>query len=174
MKRRILGLAVVAVVLISTAAFAQKTDTKKEKEDRSEMQMLRNRDMKPQGERVQFFTEEQQEAIKKIRLESDKEIKPLQNKLNELEARQQTLATADKADMNAIYKNIDEMGNVKTDIAKIHAKQRQDVRKLLTEEQLAKFDKLGERRFDSKRERPGADHMNRPERPNRDRFEKGE
>ena len=63
------------------------------------------------------------ETIKKIRLETGKEVKPLQNKLNEMEARQHTLTTADKTDMNAINKNIEEMGKIKIEIAKIQAKQ---------------------------------------------------
>lgn len=162
MKRKTLVILIVATIFTSTVAFAQKTDPKQQGPNRGEMMM--RKDLQPDVERTPFFTEEQQEAIKKIRLETEKEVKPLQNKLNEMEAKQHTLTTAEKADLNAIYKNIDEMAKVKTEIAKIHAKSHQDVRSLLTDEQLVKFDKMNGNRLDSEKSRPGMNQMNRAKR----------
>ncbi|MBN2636376.1 MAG: Spy/CpxP family protein refolding chaperone [Prolixibacteraceae bacterium] len=175
MKRRVLGITIVAVVLITTSAFAQRTEQGRTLGNRGEIQFQRNGDMNQRAERMQFFTDEQQEAIKNIRLETAKEIKPLRNQLNELEARQKTLTTADKADMKAINNNIEEMGKVKTEIAKIQAKQQQDIRSLLTEEQLLRFDNSGERSFGNRSSRPeiGRSAMNRGQMPgrfNRNRF----
>jgi Spy/CpxP family protein refolding chaperone len=140
MKRKFFGIVILAVVLISTSAMAQRPQQEGTMGNKGETQMQRNRDMNPRAQRMQMFTEEQQEAIKELRLETAKGMKPLRNKLNEMEARQKTLSTADDVDLKAIYKNIEEIGEVKTEIAKIQAKERQDVRKLLTEEQLLSFD----------------------------------
>ena len=76
-----------------------------------------------------------------------KQIKPLKNELNELNARQQTLTTADKADLKAINKNIDKMAALKADIAKIMAAQHQEVRGMLSEEQLLRFDARKNKRW---------------------------
>jgi len=136
MKIRILTLALIALVA-SSAAWAQKhgerqqNPEQRERMDRREMMAERMDD---------FFTEEQMEQVKAIRLETAKEIQPLRNQLNELEARRQTLSTANKPDMNSIYKNIDEISEVKASIQKKMAKQHQDIRSLLNDEQKLKFD----------------------------------
>eukprot|EP00764_Aduncisulcus_paluster_P008136 gnl/Carplike_NY0171/2653_a3566_583.p1 GENE.gnl/Carplike_NY0171/2653_a3566_583~~gnl/Carplike_NY0171/2653_a3566_583.p1 ORF type:complete len:187 (+),score=13.32 gnl/Carplike_NY0171/2653_a3566_583:42-602(+) len=183
MKRKILGITVIAAVLISVVAYAQKGEPRKKFPQKDEMQM--RPDFGPRGQENHFFTEEQQETIKKIRLETAKEIKPLRNKLQEMEARQHTLTTAENADMNAIYKNIEEIAGVKTEIAKIQAEKHQEVRKLLTDEQLIKFDNFRERRFGKEMGRPGPGmdrqmdgpmdrNMDRAERTDRPPFEEGE
>ena len=172
MKSKILGIVVIAVVLISTSALAQNQVQKPNFGNRGERQVRQNRAMNPRIQRMNFFTEEQQEAIKKIRLETAKETKPLRNKLGEMEAHQNTLATADKADMKAIDKNIEDIGEVKIEIAKIQAKERQDIRSLLTEEQLLRFDNMHGNHFRSEMHRPGMNRMNPPERPERGHFER--
>jgi len=55
-------------------------------------------------------------------------------------AHQKTLMTAEKPDLDAINKNIEKMGSLKTEMAKIQAKSRLDMRAQLTEEQRLKFD----------------------------------
>jgi len=146
-------------LFVSSAALAQNPEQKTERMDKRAM--VKRQEMKRDFKHDSFFTEEQKEAVKKIRLETTKEVKPLKNKLRELQAHQQTLATADNADMKAIYKNIDKMSDVKAKMAKIMAKQQQDVRSLLTEEQRLKID-----------QRKG--HMQRGERPfMRNRMENG-
>jgi Spy/CpxP family protein refolding chaperone len=89
-----------------------------------------------------------------------------------MEAHQKTLSTADKADMNAIYKNIEEIGEVKTEIAKVQAKEHQDVRNLLTEEQLLSFDNSRGKRFQGDMRRTGMNRMNQPERFGRRPFDR--
>jgi len=86
------------------------------------------------------FTEEQKAKMKEIRIASYKEIKPLKNQLGELEAKQQTLVTADKPDINAINANIDEITKIQNKIMKIKALHHQQVRALLTDEQKIWFD----------------------------------
>lgn len=162
MKTRILSMLLVAVFAISTTAFAQNQQEKKRNLEQKEMMMKRHKQMKDRSQN--FFTEEQQETIKNLRLETAQEVKPLKNELNELNARQQTLSTADKADLNAINKNIDKMSEIKADIQKIMAKQQQDVRAMLSKEQLLKFDAMKGKKGNRKGKSDGR-RMERGERP---------
>lgn len=143
MKTRILSLLVVAVFFISTSGFAQveKSD-QRNKRNPEHKKMMMERYAQKRGEHQKLFTEEQHETIKELRLETAKKVKPLRNELRELTAHQQTLTTADQADLKAINKNIDKMSEVKTELAKVMAAQHQEVRALLTEEQLLKFDSM--------------------------------
>jgi len=138
MKIRILTLALVAL-FVTSAAWAQKPE-RNQREPEQRERMMRPEQM---AERVDnFFTKEQQEQVKTIRLETAKKVQPLRNQLNELEAHQQTLSTAEKTDMNAIYQNIDKISEIKGSIQKLMAKQHQDIRSLLTDEQKLKFDSM--------------------------------
>lgn len=86
------------------------------------------------------LTEEQKAKIKDIRTASYKEIKQLQNQMGELKAKQRTLTTADKPDMNAINANIDEITKVQNKMMKIREANHQQIRSLLTDEQKMMFD----------------------------------
>lgn len=141
MKTKILSLVIIATFIISSAAMAQSGNNGQQwNANRQNQRAMMKRQAMQKGERQNFFTEEQKEAMKKLRLESAKEIKPLKNELRELQAKQQTLTTADNADLKAINKNIDKMSDVKAGIAKIMAKKQQEIRSMLTDEQLIKFD----------------------------------
>ena len=155
MKTRILSLVLIAVFAISTTVIAQSEKGKKKSAEQKEMMTKRNKGMKER--QANFFTEEQKEKMKELRLETTKQVKPLKNELNELNAKQQTLTTAENADLGAINTNIDKIAVVKADIQKVMAAQHQEVRAMLTDEQLLKFDamknKRGEKRgkFDGRR-----------------------
>jgi Spy/CpxP family protein refolding chaperone len=137
MKFRLLTMVLLAVLAINTATAQHPENEKRELIKKGEMK--KRHDLRP--ERMNnFFTEQQQEQIKALRLETAKAVKPLRNELRELEARQQSLTTAEKADMSAIYQNIDKISGLKADIQKKMAKQNQEIRSMLTEEQLLKFD----------------------------------
>jgi len=86
------------------------------------------------------LTDAQQTKLKEMRTAHMKEMMPLKNELKEKQAHLQTLQTADKPDMNAINKEIDEIGVIKTNMAKKHAAFRQEVRKILTDDQRVFFD----------------------------------
>ncbi len=143
MKTRILNLLIVAALFISTAGLAQPA---KQGNQGNQFQKREARMMKCSAQQrnmhEKLFTDEQQESIKALRLETAKKVKPFKNELRELMAHQQTLTTADNADLKAINKNIDKMSETKTEIAKIMAAQHQKIRSLLTEEQLLKFDMM--------------------------------
>lgn len=137
MKQKILSLAVIASFLFSMASVAQPGNSA-ERTNRKQMMLKRHQQIK--NERESFFSEEQKEQVKQIRLVTAKKVKPLKNELRELMARQQTLTTEENTDIKAINANIEKISDVKTEIAKIHAAQHQEVRSSLTEEQLLKFD----------------------------------
>ena len=89
------------------------------------------------------LTEDQETKIEALRTVQMKEMLQFKNKLNELKAKQQTLVSADKADMKTINANIDEITSVKNKMMKQQAKHQQDVRALLTEDQRVFFDSRG-------------------------------
>lgn len=86
------------------------------------------------------LTESQKTEIQKLKTAHMKEVMPLKNQLNEMQARLKTLTTANNPDMNAINAEIDKIGKIKTDLQKMKAKHHQDIRKLLTEDQRVMFD----------------------------------
>lgn len=86
------------------------------------------------------LTDAQKETFKNGMIAMQKEMKPLRNELGELTARQKTLVSADEPDMKAINKNLEKIGELKTQMAKIQVKHRLEMRSQLTEEQKLKFD----------------------------------
>jgi Spy/CpxP family protein refolding chaperone len=86
------------------------------------------------------LTEDQKTQIEKLRITHMKEMQTAKNLVAENRARYQTLMTADKPDMTAINKNIDEYSALKGDMMKKQAAHRQEIRKLLNDEQRLIFD----------------------------------
>lgn len=158
MKTRILSIFMVVTLVVSTAAMAQRPMGSQRK---TGDKVMAGHFEHQKSNRQSFFTEEQKEAMKKFRLESAKEVKPLKNELRELQAKQQTLTTADHVDLKAINKNIDKMYDIKAEIAKVMAKQQQKCRSMLTEEQLIKFDNRKNRMDLNHRKSFSKERMNR-------------
>ena len=86
------------------------------------------------------LTEDQQKKMAEMRVGQMKDMLMFKNSMAEKKARLNTLRTADKVDMNAINKTIDEMGVIRTQMMKKKEAHRQAVRKILTEEQRVIFD----------------------------------
>ncbi|NQU52342.1 MAG: Spy/CpxP family protein refolding chaperone [Bacteroidetes bacterium] len=146
MKTRILSLIIVAALFISTVVIAQPEKSGKQWNKNPERKaMMMKRFAQQKREHQNFFTEEQKEAMKNLKLETAQKLKPLKNELRELMAHQTTLTTENKADLKAINKNIDKMSEAKAEMAKIMAAQHQQVRSLLNDEQLIKFDSMKEK-----------------------------
>lgn len=143
MKTRILSLIIVMALFISSLVYAQPPNQGQQwskKYEQKEKMMKRSGEQRKKYE--SFFTEEQKVTMKEQHLLTAKKIKPLKNELRELLAHQKTLTTADQADLKSINKNIDKMSETKSEIAKIIAAQHQQVRSILSEEQLIKFDSM--------------------------------
>ena len=86
------------------------------------------------------LTSEQQTKLADLRTAHMKEMLNYRNQMAEKKAGLQSLRTADKADINAINKLIDEMGNLHTKMMKSKEKHYQAVRSILTDEQRVYFD----------------------------------
>ena len=86
------------------------------------------------------LTSEQTKQIEQLRIKHHKEILPLQNSIGEKQARLRSLETAEKADINAINKTIDEITALRAEMMKKGAAHRQEVRKILNDEQRLMFD----------------------------------
>jgi len=86
------------------------------------------------------LTEEQRTKIKALRTPLSKEMLPIINQLGEKQAHLKTLQTADKVDMTAINSTIDEIGQLRSQLAKKKAAHTQAIRKILTDDQRIAFD----------------------------------
>ncbi len=86
------------------------------------------------------LTPEQHQKMKELRVKFMKEALPLKNELKEKEARLQTLRTAEAPDMNQIGSIMDDIGRIKTNLAKKKEVMLLDFRKSLNEEQKVMFD----------------------------------
>ncbi|MEO1097842.1 MAG: periplasmic heavy metal sensor [Bacteroidota bacterium] len=86
-------------------------------------------------ERIPDLTDEQRTKLKAFRTETQKQVLPLENQIGEKEARLKSLTTAEKADMKSIDNLIEEIGDLKVEIAKLKAATHQKVRAELTEDQ---------------------------------------
>jgi len=163
MEAKKLSLLIVATLLFSLTAMSQEPDRREKLQQRKEI-VIRRRSLADK-DREPFFTKEQKEAIEEIRLNTAKQLKSLRNELNELNAKQKTLSTASDADLDAIYANIEKIYKVKTEIAKLNAKQHQEIRSLLTEDQLLQFDNRREMIKRRIKRRVILNHGQLPERP---------
>ena len=83
---------------------------------------------------------EQQEQMKAIKLEHYKVMKPLRLKMAELRAREQSLLSAEPADMKVINQVIDEQTKLMNQISKNQVELKLAVREILTDEQQMKLD----------------------------------
>ncbi len=138
MKTKVLML--VVLMSMSAVLIAQPADKGSRKSfhgQNSEMQ--RSDGQRGPGEGLNL-TDVQKEAFKQSMLAVQKQLQPLRNELGEAEARQKTLTTAEKPDLNAINKNIEKIGAFKIEMAKIQVKHRLEMRAQLTDEQRLKFD----------------------------------
>jgi len=90
--------------------------------------------------KIPDLTEEQQEQIKKLKTEHMKMVLPLKNQVREKQPQLETVSTGDNVDMNKVNKNIEEIGALKVQMAKKREAHRQEIRKLLTEDQRVFFD----------------------------------
>lgn len=147
MKTKVLAL--VVLMGLTTVLIAQPNrmeDGKTRRRSNPEMRM----DGQRGHEKGLDLTDAQKEAFKKSKLEMQKQLQPIKNELGEAMAHQKTLTTADKPDMDAINKNIEKMGSLKTEMAKIQAKHHLEMRAQLTDEQRLKFDMFKHRQRDGK------------------------
>jgi len=140
MKAKILS--IVLLMSLSVAVFAQKTENSPKKQMRGQdhAQMMQNDNRGPA--RGLNLTDAQRDAFKQSRMDLQKQLQPLHNELGEVKAHQKTLMTAEKPDVSAINKNLEKIGEIRVEMAKIQTKHHLDMRAQLTDEQKLKFDMM--------------------------------
>jgi Spy/CpxP family protein refolding chaperone len=91
------------------------------------------------------LTNDQQSQVKKLHLDSQKEILPIENQIGKKSAQLETLMSGGIANQSKIFNLIEEIGLLETSIKKEQAGTRLSVRELLTEDQQVKFDLMPHR-----------------------------
>ncbi|MDN5204763.1 hypothetical protein QQ008_25460 [Fulvivirgaceae bacterium BMA10] len=131
-------LVVMTMILISIPGFSQEKEKaerrQKGREHRAHMEMRHKRAEIPN------LSDKQKEDIKKIRLAFHEDVLPLKNQIGEKQARLRTLTTEKNVNMGQVNKVIEEIGAIKTDLHKKEVAMKQDIRKLLDDEQRLYFD----------------------------------
>jgi Spy/CpxP family protein refolding chaperone len=130
-------LPIAALLLIAGTAFAQPPEMHGKGEGKEGAHGRRISEHKGM---IPGLSEEQQEQIKALKTEHMKAMQPLRNQLGEKKARLRTLTTADKVNMAEINKVIDDIGKMQTQLMKLKEQHRQEIRKLLNDEQRVMFD----------------------------------
>lgn len=136
--KKIIPLMLVAFLLIAGQAIkAQTTD-----EGASAKASTSKQDCKGQNcmKGIPDLTDDQKKKIEEFCLATKKEMNSIKNQMGEKQAHLKTLQDAEKADMTAINKTIDEISALKADMMKKHEATRQSIRGLLTEKQKTIFD----------------------------------
>ncbi len=126
--------------LVSLSTFAQQGSPQGNQARGSQEEVGMKKGKDERGMMIPNMTEEQKESMKAIKTSTGKKMLPLKSALGEKEAKLKTLQTAEKVDMKAIDSQIDDIGKLKTDMAKIKSRSMQDIRALLTDEQRVDFD----------------------------------
>jgi Spy/CpxP family protein refolding chaperone len=139
MKTKVLLL---AVFMSLTTVLVAQPDEKREGKSRQGSNPEMRMDEKRGHENALDLTDAQKEAFKQSMLAMQKQLQPIRNQLGEARAHQKTLTTAEKPDMNAINRNIEKMGSLQTEMAKIQVKHHLEMRAQLTDEQRLKFDRF--------------------------------
>ena len=120
-----------AFFLIGTQGFSQsKADC--DGKHNSSTQGLENK--------IPDLTDQQKKDIEKIGLDMKKQSLPITNELREKRAHLNTLKTTEPIDQKAIDKEIETIGKLRTDLAKLKEATRMKIRNILTDEQKIIFD----------------------------------
>jgi Spy/CpxP family protein refolding chaperone len=139
MKTKLLKPAMIAIAISSILMTIGLNTYAQRGQGRPEQRRL-NQDERPLiGHFIPNLSPEQQTQIQELRTKHLKEVTPLRNELNEKRARLQTLQSAEKPDMNAINKTIDEMAQIKANIMKKGSAHRTEISTILTEDQRVVF-----------------------------------
>jgi Spy/CpxP family protein refolding chaperone len=150
MKTKILFSLMAAFLLSTTLIMAQPGEgqQKGKEQEKGKCPGKEKCEMKHEGKHgIPNLTDEQSKKVEALHLSLKKEMLPLENQMGELKAKQQTLTTAEKADMKAINANIDAITALQNQMMKKRAENRQQIRSILTDEQRIEFDS---RHHDSK------------------------
>ncbi|WP_282015888.1 Spy/CpxP family protein refolding chaperone [Marinifilum flexuosum] len=105
------------------------------------------------------LSDSQKEQMKEVRTKYAKQTLDIKNELNELQAKQQTLVSAEKPNQSQVYANIDKMTALKKELHLQKLDMRMEMRSFLTEEQLLRADARPNHRKGMKQGRGGKKGM---------------
>lgn len=131
---------IIAILASGFLGFQGTTNAQSVAEGNEKAEYRRHESREMEETKIPNLSDEQKSKIKTLELAQFKEVLPLQNHVEELEAKQQTLTTMEKPDLAAINANIDEITKTQNQIMKLHAHYHQDIRALLNDEQRMFFD----------------------------------
>ncbi|MBN2682193.1 MAG: Spy/CpxP family protein refolding chaperone [Bacteroidales bacterium] len=127
MKKNLVYLTMVMLMVFTQTSFAQEAQ--------------KDADCKGHGKLAGLdLTDDQQKQVDALKTTHLKENLQIKNQIKEKEAQLNTLESADKADMTKINKTIDEISALKAELHKKNAAHKQEIRKILNDEQRVKFD----------------------------------
>lgn len=129
----------VSLMFATPATYAQ-CQQQKQKEQQQVQQQVTPDNEKPGCCGIKDLTPDQEKQMKSLKQKMMKEMLPLKNQIAEKKAHLNTISTGDNVDMTAVNKTIDELFALKAEIAKKQNQFKQDVRKLLNDEQKVMFD----------------------------------
>ena len=140
--KTITAILVALLLSVNTNIFAQSGKKSSHLVEKHQDGKKCSHDMKKHHDGMGFLnlTDEQKSKIKKLKTANMKEMLPLKNQIGEKKAHIRTLTTADNVDMNAVNKTIDDIGSMKATMMKKQAAHKQEIRKLLNDEQRIHFD----------------------------------
>lgn len=140
------GLIIVAIIFTSASAVQAQRFEEGERPDRPKMEFKKRQKSQkhmdqrgPRGPQIPNLTEEQKEELHSLKLEMGQNALPLKNQVAEKEARLNTLTTASSYDAKAVDKVIEDIGDLKTGLMKLHIGQTEKIKRILTEEQVIAF-----------------------------------
>lgn len=140
---------IIAMLFASTTLSAQQMrrgsgdnhPPKMENQERGQRGMRGIQERGPKGPRIPNLTEEQKEQLHGFRMEMEKASLPLHNEIGEKEAQLKTLTTSEDYSASAVNNLLEEIGEVKTELEKLKVAQIPKIKSILTEDQLAAFNK---------------------------------
>ena len=136
--KRICAIVVLLSMLMTTGITQSFSQGKMEKKEKREMMKEKRGDFKKME--IPDLTEQQEAAIKSLRLSFVKETKEMRNQLKEYKAHLNTLKSAENANISEINNQIELINKSRTAVEKKQAALEQEIRKLLKEEQRLYFD----------------------------------
>lgn len=143
MKTKVLMLTV--FMCLTTVLVAQPNEKGEGKSRRGPNPEMRMGEQRVHGNGLEL-TNAQKESFKQSMMAMQKQLQPIRNQLGEARAHQKTLTTAEKPEMDAINKNIEKMGALQTEMAKIQNRYHLEMRAQLTDGQRLKFDRFEQRK----------------------------
>jgi Spy/CpxP family protein refolding chaperone len=146
-KTKFAGILVAALLMIVGTNLQAQNDGPPQRQERGKQEMHqrgpqgKQGESGPRGPRIPNLSEAQESQLKTIHINAEKASLPIKNEVGEKEARLKTLTTSADFDAKAVNKVIDEIGSLKSDLMKLKVASTQEVKSILTEEQLLFFNK---------------------------------